>query len=194
MGVILGGQVWVACEVSGVNGILIVSEANLRERKSLQKNLRGAACNFQVVPAFSDKPLYYKEWKTQDTPAPGSERIETIPYARLKSYRPTVIIVDCEGCFDDILHSDKLDLSNVHTIILENDGNSEQNRKIRKTLLEGTTENVDVKNFESVECRDLTKGDLDKGDLTKKPCFWEVLQRSKTKSSSSYGVKTKNTC
>jgi hypothetical protein len=158
----LGGNIGrssiIACQVAGVNGSLVVSESDKKNRKELAQNMRGALCNFRIVPAFSDTPLYQKGWVTKDTPEDGFNRIETIPYRELSSYSPTVLVIDCEGCFDDILHKADLDLSNVHTIILENDGSKEQNKRIKDTLL---------KDFSSIECRNLENDS----------CFWEVLQR-----------------
>ena len=98
--------------------------------------------------------------RTQNTPGDGFNRIKTLPYRELSSYSPTVLVIDCEGCFDDILHKADIDLSNVHTIILENDGSEEQNKRIKDTLL---------KDFTSVECRRLDNNN----------CFWQVLQRRK---------------
>jgi hypothetical protein len=158
----LGGNIGrssiIACQVAGDNGSLVVSESDEENREELAQNMRGALCNFRIVPAFSDTPLYQKGWVTKDTPEDGFNSIETIPYRELSSYSPTVLVIDCEGCFDDILHKADLDLSNVHTIILENDGSKEQNKRIKDTLL---------KDFSSIECRNLENDS----------CFWEVLQR-----------------
>ena len=163
----LGGNIGrssiIACQVAGVNGSLVVSESNEKYREELAQNMRGALCNFTIVPAFSDTPLYQEDEpgfgsRTQNTPVDGFNRIKTLPYSELSSYSPTVILIDCEGCFDDILHKADIDLSNVHTIIIENDGSEEQNKRIKDTLL---------KDFTSVECRGLDNNN----------CFWQVLQR-----------------
>ena len=169
----LGGNIGrssiVACQVAGVNGSLVVSESDEKNREELAQNMRGSLCNFRIVPAFSDTPLYQKGWvtqgevlgsATQDTPGDGFNRIKTLPYRELSSYSPTVLVIDCEGCFDDILHKADIDLSNVHTIIIENDGSEEQNKRIKDTLL---------KDFTSVEC----------GGPDNNNCFWQVLQRRK---------------
>ena len=165
----LGGNIGrssiVACQVAGVNGSLVVSESDEKNREELAQNMRGALCNFRIVPAFSDTPLYQKDGlslggRTQNTPGDGFNRIKTLPYRELSSYSPTVLVIDCEGCFDDILHKADIDLSNVHTIIIENDGSEEQNKRIKDTLL---------KDFTSVEC----------GGPDNNNCFWQVLQRRK---------------
>lgn len=169
----LGGNIGrssiVACQVVGVNGSLVVSESDEKNREELAQNMRGALCNFRIVPAFSDTPLYQKDGlslgsPTQNTPGDGFNRIKTLPYKELSSYRPTVLVIDCEGCFDDILHKAGIDLSNVHTIIIENDGSEEQNKRIKDTLLT---------DFTSVECRGPDNNH----------CFWQVLQRQSIRES-----------
>lgn len=162
----LGGNIGrssiIACQVVGVNGSLVVSESDEKYREEIAQNMRGALCNFRIVPVISDTPLYQDESgigsRTQNTPG-GFNRIETILYSELSSYSPTVLVIDCKGCFDDILHKADIDLSNVHTIIIKNDGSEEQNKRIQNTLL---------KDFSSVECR---------GRPDNNNCFWQVLQR-----------------
>lgn len=170
----LGGNIGrssiIACQVVGVNGSLVVSESDEKNRKELAQNMRGALCNFRIVPAFSDTPLYQQDQdpdlgaRTQNTPGDGLKKIKTLPYRELSSHRPTVLVIDCEGCFDDILHKAGIDLSNVHTIIIENDGSEEQNKRIKDTLLT---------DFTSVECRGLDNNN----------CFWQVLQRQSIRES-----------
>lgn len=152
----------------------VVLESDPDIAKQLIKNKIANHCGFHVVnAALSETPMIQNGWNAKNvedkrTPLPnGWKYIPTIKYSELIKKFPIkfdTLVVDCEGCMDKILRSYPSILSNIHTIIIENDAqfiNHNMNNAIRSFIKKH--------GFRSVECKKLSGSNLS--------CFFEVWLR-----------------
>ena len=105
----------------------VVLECDPNTAEQLRENRDINNMSFHIEPrALSKRPLIQKEWDTMvsEELLDGYKRVETITYDELRyKYRIEfdTLVLDCEGAFYYILEDFPEILTNIKTIIMEND-------------------------------------------------------------------------
>lgn len=106
---------------------LVVVESSTESATLLQENRDANKLRFQIeASAISKVALVQNGWKTipSDIDLPGYTRVNTISFNKLKEkygIQFDTLVVDCEGALYGILMDEPEMLTNIHTIIIEND-------------------------------------------------------------------------
>jgi len=112
-------------QIIGENGKLVVVEPDHSIIPSLIKNRDNNNSHFEILDkVISNKPIniIYEGYGTRVTD--GEDYLSTISYDDFKKKYPynfNVLVVDCEGCFEDFLNIMGSDLNNINKIFLETD-------------------------------------------------------------------------
>ena len=184
LGANIGRSTIVAAESAGPSGHIISAEADPFMREILMHNTlfsgTKSLTNVAVVPAISNTPQLYL---AQDSKGgvlgepTGSVRkattraVPTMPLSVVEHTPFDVLVVDCEGCFSEVLASTRDEaafLSSVHSIVLENDDadTARQSATNARLLSHGFSPRVCVEHpFE------------DGDDEWHNRCFWSLFTR-----------------
>ena len=107
------------------NGQLVVIEPGKENAAILKNNLKKYK-NINIIrKVLAKNPLYLSGWNTSTESSINSIKIPNITLDEIKKKVKIdmfdTLVIDCEGCFKDVIKDFPLVLTNVETIILEND-------------------------------------------------------------------------
>ena len=126
----------------------VVVEPSLTEADKLKNNRDANNLGFHIEhSAISAVPLYSLGWNTHKTQIRGSVEVSTISYDELHrkyNIQFNVLVIDNEGNFVDTLKVYPNILSNISTLIIEHDFNSNEDLQyFSKHLMENKFTMVD---------------------------------------------------
>jgi len=87
------------------------------------------------MPAVSDIPLFQKGWNTSTVKHDSSwKEVDVVPTTVLNGHWD-VMIIDCEGCFSDIILNHPGIIKNTRVLVFENDDHDkERESRVHKLL------------------------------------------------------------
>ena len=115
--------------------VMYVHSNQIEIDREKTKNNAKPLTNIEFMPAVSDVPLFQKKWDTSTVKHDSSwKEVDVVPITMLNGHWD-VIIVDCEGCFSDIILNHPEILKNTRALVFENDDrDKERQYRVHQTL------------------------------------------------------------
>jgi hypothetical protein len=156
----IGRSSIVAAECTGPNGYVRSFESNKIDREKAKNNAKPLT-NIEFMPAVSDVPLFQNAWNTSTFKHNDSwEEVDVVTTTILNGHWD-VIIVDCEGCFSNIILNKSSIIDNTRILIFEHDdADKEREKKVKNLLLS--------KDYKIKKCVEHNN---------RPPCFWAIYEK-----------------
>lgn len=182
IGANIGRSTIVAAVCAGPTGRVVASEADPKRRMGpLRQNVEGLN-NVEVISAISDTQLTLTVGDLGSTTGAGhaagaegngSYIVATTPLASVRGLKPDVLLVDCEGCFDELISAlgPSTFLENTRAIEIEHDSTDVKAQQATHDML------LDL-GFKVTSCIGQSfSPDVSPGDFLFHDCYWAVLER-----------------